>query len=197
MLSEIKPKLTPLINKLSGPFTILPPNLISIVGIIFPVLFLWFMTQQQYIWALIMLAGTAFDLLDGAVARLTNKVSAFGGLLDSTLDRLADALLIIGFYYAGLVSLELVLVVLVESYLISYIRSRAELAAKGNLVLNVGIVERPERLLLLGLALISAFAPLAGITVLNCTLTQTLFIVLAILSFVTVLQRLYISYKKL
>jgi phosphatidylglycerophosphate synthase len=182
---------------IAKPFSFINPNLLSLMGMIFPILFLYFMTQSNYVVALFMLIGTAFDTLDGAVARMTNRITRFGALLDSTLDRLADALVIIGFHYAGLVSLEIVLVVFIESFLISYIRSRAELADKGNLSLAVGIIERPERIVIMGLALLAGiFMPTTQI-IFSCTLTQTIFIIFAILSFVTILQRVYVSYKKL
>jgi phosphatidylglycerophosphate synthase len=197
MISDIKPKLNPLISIIAKPFSFIHPNILSLVGMIFPILFLYFMTQHKYVIALCMLIGTAFDTLDGAVARMTNRITRFGALLDSTLDRLADALVIIGFHYAGLVPLEVVLIVFIESFLISYIRSRAELADKGNLSLAVGIIERPERILIIGLAVLAAiFMPTTQI-IFSCTLTQTIFIILAILSLVTILQRIYVSYKKL
>lgn len=195
MLSEIKPKFTPLINAVAKPFSKVHPNILSIIGMIFPILFFVLMANKQYGWALLSMLGTLFDLLDGAVARMSNRITKFGALLDSTLDRIADGLMIVAFFYAGLVNIELVLIVLVESYLISYIRSRAELAAKGEFVLNVGIIERPERLLILAFALFSAL-PITT-TILGCTLTTTIYIALAILSAVTVLQRLYLAAIKL
>ena len=197
MLSEIKPKLAPVINFVAKPFSKINPNILSIVGMIFPILFLIFMIQKNYIVALIMLFGTIFDTLDGAVARMTNKITKFGGLLDSSLDRLADALCIIGFFYAGIISIELVLIVLVESYMISYIRSRAELAAKGEMILNVGIIERPERVLAFILAIICSFYPIARIQLGGFSLSIWIFIILAILSFITIIQRIYISSKRL
>lgn len=197
MLSEVKPKLSPLINFVAKPFSKINPNILSIVGLIFPVLFFVFMAEKNLGLALVMLFGTVFDTIDGAVARLTNRITKFGGLLDSTLDRLADALCIIAFYYAGIISIELALIVLVESYLISYIRSRAELAAKGEMVLNVGIIERPERVIAFILALICAFDPISKVVLGGFDISIWIFIVLTILSFITILQRILIAQKRL
>lgn len=197
MLSEIKPKLSPLINAIAKPFSKINPNILSLIGMIFPILFLIFMIQKNYLWALVMLFGSLFDLLDGAVARISNRVTKFGGLLDSTLDRLSDALYITGFYYSGIISLELALVVLVESYLISYIRSRAELAAKGEFVLNVGVIERPERIVAFFLSLICAFDPISKVLLGGLTISVWIFILLAGLSFITIIQRFYIAAKRL
>jgi len=149
------------------------------------------MIRQEFGWAFAMAIGTSFDTLDGAVAKLSNRVTKLGALLDSTLDRLSDALMVIGFYYGGLLGLELALIVLVESYLISYIRSRAELAAKGDFVLNVGIIERPERIIILMLALILKLLNLPQISITG------VFIILALLSFITILQRMVIAGKRL
>ena len=197
MLSELKPRLSPIINTVAKPFLKINPNVLSIVGLIFPVLFLIFMIQKNYVIALLMLFGTIFDTLDGAVARMTNRITKFGGLLDSTLDRLADALCIVGFYFAGVVSIELVLIVLIESYLISYIRSRAELAAKGELVLNVGIIERPERVIALVFALIFLFDPLSKIVFGGFNISTWIFVILAILSAVTIIQRMVVAKARL
>jgi len=197
MISDIKPKLSPVINLIAKPFLKINPNIITITGLIFPVLFLFFMSQKNYILSLIMLIGTAFDTIDGAVARLTNKVTKFGGLLDSTLDRVADALIIIGFSASGLVSINLVIVTLVTSYLISYIRSRAELASNGAFVLNIGVIERPERIALLGLALIFAFQPFDKYMIWGTSMSGIVFYLLVGLSIITIIQRLIVAKKRL
>src|SRR5207249_906173 len=95
-----------------------------------------------------------FDVLDGTVARRTNKSSTFGAFLDSTLDRMADGALLGGLavFYAlndqhRYVPMVIVcLAGLIGSFLTSYIRARAE--ALG-LDAKVGILQRPERVVLL------------------------------------------------
>ena len=77
---------------------------------------------------MVLLAGF-FDILDGALARLTNQVTRFGAVLDSTLDRLSEAVLLVAILVSFEKTLLLVLLVffaLVGSLLVSYIRARAE-----------------------------------------------------------------------
>ena len=130
----------------------------------------------------VLLAGF-FDTLDGALARHINKETRFGAILDSTLDRLSEAVLLIGLLvlYAleqSFPQLVLVGVALVSSQLVSYIRARAE--ALG-LECTVGLFTRPERVVVLAFGLLlSQFA-------------YALIIALAIIaafSFITVVQRL-------
>ena len=102
------------------------------------------------------LAAGFFDMLDGALARYTNKVTRFGAVLDSTLDRLSEAVLLLGILvlYAREQSVALILLVgaaLIGSLLVSYIRERAE--ALG-LECQVGFFTRPERVVVLALGLL-------------------------------------------
>lgn len=183
MLSKYKQDLNRVILILAKPFMRVHPDILSVIGTLFPILFLYFMIQQKYLAALVSFLSVFYDTVDGAVARATGKVTKFGGLLDSTLDRISDSIYIISFYYAGIISIELTLMLLLSSYLISYIRSRAELAGKGSFVLNVGLIERPERMIFLVSALIAElFAP---------GLAKYILIMMLILSVVTVLQRMF------
>jgi len=103
----------------------------------------------------VLIAGF-FDILDGALARHTNRATHFGALLDSTLDRLAEAVLLLGILvlYAREQSVAEILLVglaLVGSLLVSYIRARAEaLGVK----CEVGLFTRAERVIVLALGLL-------------------------------------------
>lgn len=108
------------------------------------------------------------DTLDGAVAKAMGRASKFGALLDSTLDRLGDALVFLPIGWLYLTSdgradehwvAALALVALTASFLVSYVKARAEGLGYE---CNVGLIERAERLIIviLGLAL-SSFLPLA------------------------------------
>ena len=104
----------------------------------------------------VVLVAGFFDLLDGALARHTNRVTRFGALLDSTLDRLSEAVLLLGILvlYAGgqsVTPILLVCVALVGSLLVSYIRARAE--ALG-LECQVGFFTRAGRVVVLALGLL-------------------------------------------
>jgi CDP-diacylglycerol---glycerol-3-phosphate 3-phosphatidyltransferase len=108
--------------------------------------------------AIVLLALTGFqDLLDGAVAKASNRSSQRGSFFDSVVDRVSDAALMGGVAYVLVAQHrgELVLLpfgILTASFMISYQRSKAEslgLSAKG------GLMERAERMVLLGVALLS------------------------------------------
>ncbi len=105
---------------------------------------------------LVVLIASFFDMLDGALARLTNRVTHFGAVLDSTLDRLSEAVLLIGILiiYAGeqsITGISLASVSLIGSLLVSYIRARVE--ALG-LECQVGLFTRTERVIVLVLGLV-------------------------------------------
>ncbi len=142
----------------------------------------------------VMLLSGVFDMLDGALARYTNRVSRFGGVLDSTLDRLSEAVIIIGlmaFYLynnttgvAGGWIIILLGITLTASFLVSYIRSRAEGAG---LNCQVGIFTRVERVIILALGLLLSAVPYALIVVL---------FIIAVMSVITVIQRLWFVYRQ-
>ena len=114
--------------------------------------------------ALLTLLGGLFDMIDGAVARASQRVTRFGALYDSTLDRYAEILTLMGIGYfffnsngrgleSGLFVSMVVLAALSGSLMVSYVRARAEAL---NFECKVGIVQRPERVVLIGVgALIS------------------------------------------
>ncbi|HSR13053.1 MAG TPA: CDP-alcohol phosphatidyltransferase family protein [Thermodesulfobacteriota bacterium] len=135
--------------------------------------------------SLIVLAGF-FDILDGAVARNCRQASPFGSFLDSVLDRYSDLTLLIGlliFYsrqgevlYQVLAGLSLM-----GTALVPYTRSRAEVLIPK---CNVGLLERPERVLLifLGTAIVSIMPIIIWI--------------LAVLTNVTVIQRILYTWRQ-
>lgn len=96
------------------------------------------------------------DTFDGALARVTGKVSSFGAFLDSTLDRYSEAAVFLGLliWYGRINDLQatlLIYAVVVGSLMVSYTRARAEGLG---LRCEVGLLARPERIALLGLGLI-------------------------------------------
>lgn len=174
----------------------LNPNFITIIGIIPPILFLIFMNSHMWGWAIAMLILTPLDMIDGIVARANNSVTAFGGFLDSTMDRIGDFLIITGLYSGGLISLPLAALLLLVTFLISYARSRAELASHSNQIFNQGIIERPERILYILLVVI-IFSLWPNVSVGGYQLTTVLIIILILLSIITITQRVYAAYKNL
>ena len=129
---------------------------------------------------LVVLAASALDLLDGALARATGRASAFGAIFDSVLDRLSEAAVLGGlvFYFAQRDQREevaLCFAALTGSILVSYVRAKAQ--AEG-LDLRDGLFTRAERVLLLGGGLIISQVRIA-------------LWLLAIMANATALQRLY------
>ncbi len=146
-------------------------------------------TEHLLVAGLVVLIAGSFDILDGALARHTNQATRFGAVLDSTLDRLSEAVLLIGILvlYAreqSITGILLVGVALPSSLLVSYIRARAE--ALG-LECQVGLFTRAERVIVLVLGLL-----------LN-QIDNALIIALAIIvvfSFITVGQRLLYVWRQ-
>lgn len=133
----------------------------------------------------VLLAGF-FDILDGALARRTGRVTPFGGVLDSTLDRLSDAVLLLAILFSFDWTTWLVLLVFlafVSSLLVSYIRARA---LNAGLEPGRGIFTRSERVVVLALGLLLSH------------LTNVLVIALAVIvafSFFTAGQRLFYAWQ--
>jgi len=148
------------------------PNAISIIGFIvstiaavgfaFPNIFLynyspissWFYWWWAGIPVILFFLGGYIDIIDGAVARKTGKSSKFGAFLDSTLDRLSDAIIILGLMFGKLIfpwnenwNYIIGFTSLIIMLLISYTRSRAEL--EGVIMAGIGLMERGERYFIL------------------------------------------------
>lgn len=127
---------------------------------------------------LLALAGL-FDFFDGSLARLANCVSAFGAFLDSVVDRYSDLVVLLGvvLYYhraADTTGVFLTIVALVGTIMTSYTKARAQSIG---LACEIGLIERPERLIVL----------IAGATF---NLLTPAMIVLAVLTNLTALQRI-------
>jgi len=112
---------------------------------------------------LVLVAGW-FDLVDGAVARVTGRTSKKGAFLDSTLDRAAEVALFAGILVGGYSTPLLVLLGLSASLLVSYTRAKGD--ALGVPLSGVGIGERSERLLVLAVLSILGLAGWGVIVVL-------------------------------
>lgn len=105
----------------------------------------------------LLLIASAFDMVDGAIARSTGTTSAFGGFLDSTVDRYSEIVVYIGLLvWLNTTSDDhlgslLVVISATGALMISYARARAEAIG---LKASVGLVARPERVILLAICLI-------------------------------------------
>lgn len=152
--SALKPAVTRLINPVAR-FALrigLTPNIVTTGGTLATVVSaLYFYPRERFfLGTLIISIFILSDLFDGAMARISQAgPSKWGAFLDSTLDRIADAALLIGVAIAlinqGDALVYLVLLTLVTGALIPYIRAKAEAL---NIDCSVGIAERTERLII-------------------------------------------------
>jgi CDP-diacylglycerol--glycerol-3-phosphate 3-phosphatidyltransferase len=160
------------------------PNTVTILGFLLQAgIGVVFGLGRLRLGGILLLAIAPVDALDGALARAVGRKSRFGAFLDSTLDRLSDAALILGltahFIREGDHTLvALLLIALVASLLVSYVRARAE--ALG-FTCKAGVITRLERVLIIG-----AFSALGQPLVMAWAL--------AVLSVLTVGQRIAAIY---
>jgi CDP-diacylglycerol--glycerol-3-phosphate 3-phosphatidyltransferase len=158
------------------------PNAVTILGFVFNVVTAAVLaTDHLSAGAVLLLLSGSFDMLDGALARVTSQQSAFGAFLDSLLDRYSEAAILLALVFVFTVkgntpAVLLVYAVAVGSILISYARARAEGLG---VECKVGIAPRPERVIILGLGLLF-----------NGTTTIAALLVLAVLTHATAIQRL-------
>jgi CDP-diacylglycerol--glycerol-3-phosphate 3-phosphatidyltransferase len=149
-------------------------------------------TGHLFVAGFVVLAAGFFDMLDGALARRTNRVTSSGAVLDSILDRVSEAVLLLGiliFYLffsdsRSTLGILLVCLALIGSPLTSYIRARAEAIG---IECKIGLFTRPERVIVLAVGLLAS------------PINNALIIALAIivtLSFVTAGQRLFYVLKQ-
>jgi CDP-diacylglycerol---glycerol-3-phosphate 3-phosphatidyltransferase len=137
----------------------------------------------------VVLVAGLFDMLDGALARLTGRVSRFGAILDSTLDRLSEGALLLAllvvFTRGQHVTASLVVgVTLLGSLMVSYIRARIE---GMGIECKAGVFTRPERVVILALGLM--------LNQYENALLATLAII-AFFSWVTVVERLVYAWRQ-
>lgn len=170
----------------------LTPNLVTIIGLLIAVAAAYLIGVGQW-WAggLVALFAGIFDMFDGALARNTGRASDFGALLDSTIDRVSEAVVLLGVLAYYLTSdndwgAMLVYGALVGSIMVSYMRARSEGLG---IECKVGMMQRPERVALTGFGLIVAhWIPVVMLIVLG---------VIAALTTVTAIHRLFHTWRML
>jgi CDP-diacylglycerol--glycerol-3-phosphate 3-phosphatidyltransferase len=136
------------------------PNAATAIGLLIALVAAYFVSQGDFfLGGILVLIGAIFDLLDGGIARATNKVSKRGAITDSVFDRVSEIALLVGLgmYFtsgtdADQTAVLLAFVAVCGSLMVSYVRARAEgLGVKG----TAGFLTRPERIAItvVGLAL--------------------------------------------
>jgi CDP-diacylglycerol---glycerol-3-phosphate 3-phosphatidyltransferase len=140
---------------------------------------------------LLVLFSGAFDMLDGGLARARGGGTKFGAFFDSTLDRFSEGIIYLGLLYWFTVaqrpkSAVLIYLVILGSLLTSYSRARAEGLG---LECKVGLLARPERVILLGLALLIDGGNIGSLP--NDEILVVVLAGMAILTFFTLAQRIW------
>jgi archaetidylinositol phosphate synthase len=135
--------------------------------------------------SIFLLISGFFDLIDGSIARATNKSTAKGSFIDSTYDKLAEIIVFIGISVGGLANPVICLIAISMSMMVSYSRAKAE--SLGIDLKGIGLGERAERLLVI--------AVMGLIPIPNSIEIGT--IIVSILSSFTFIQRLHYTLKKL
>jgi CDP-diacylglycerol--glycerol-3-phosphate 3-phosphatidyltransferase len=151
------------------------PNVLTFLGLVINIVAAYLFAAGSFRWAGVVVIGAGlFDMVDGRVARETNRVTRFGGFFDSVLDRYSDLALLMGLlvYYASInrfFYVVLTAIVMTGSVMVSYTRARAENTIPK---CKVGFLERPERVVLLILgALFDRMAPVLWVIAVLANLT--------------------------
>ena len=163
------------------------PNHVTVAGLLVNVAAAWLIMQEAFFFAgVIYLLGGGVDLLDGMLARASDKVSAAGAYLDSMLDRISEGVVLAAISYvfaregqAG--DASLVLLALLGSLMVSYTRARAE--ALG-IDCKMGVATRAERVVLVAFGLVTGW------------LAPVIY-VLVVLTGITVIQRIHATLRGL
>lgn len=134
------------------------PNMATLIGLVLNIIVAVILGFGHPIIAgVLLLFASAFDMVDGSIARATNTISKFGGFFDSTIDRYSEIVVYVGLLvWLNTTSNDhlgsfLVLVAATGALMISYARARAEALGYNA---SVGFLARPERVILLALCLI-------------------------------------------
>jgi CDP-diacylglycerol---glycerol-3-phosphate 3-phosphatidyltransferase len=175
------------------------PNILTVVGVAINVGSGLLFGFGMFFWAgVVLIVANLFDMLDGQVARLSGRVTSFGGFLDSSLDRLSDLVVFVGlmvFYarnteYHSTLNVFLAGAGMMGSVMVSYASARAEsLIPK----CDVGFLRRPERVVLL---IIGALSTRPGSQNFFANRMPAVLWVLAIGSYWTFAHRMYHTWRE-
>ena len=188
MLNNLRNSLQPHLEKLGNSFasTGISPTGWSVIGLVFAFasafFYGWNMEFSLIIGGIVLLVAGFFDIVDGQVARVTNKITNTGGFLDSVFDKIAEVAIFFGILVGGFAEPYLIFLAISLSLLVSYTRSRAE--SLGVKLQGIGIGERAERLLVIAIVGIIGFMEYAVIIVI-------------IIAGITFVQRIIITVKAL
>ncbi len=163
------------------------PNMLTIAQLLGGIAAAVLIAEGELVWGgVAVLAAATLDAFDGTLARTTGRVTRFGGVLDSTIDRLFEAVVLGGllWYYLELGLRDesmLVFVAAIGSLSVSYVRARAEVE---RIKLYDGLFTRAVRIIVLA----------AGLIVGEVVIVLW---ILAVMTALTTLQRLFVTYQRL
>lgn len=168
----------------------LTPNAISLTGLVLNVVAAVLVWERLFfLGGISFIVGSIMDTLDGRYSRMSGKGTPFGAFLDSTLDRIEEGIVLTA--VAAVFAAEgrsgaaaAVVVAVLASLMVSYTRARAE--ALG-VECKVGLATRPVRVVILSIGLVFA----RGASIAHFSLLADAVYVLAALSVITVLQRIW------
>ena len=202
--AKLKPHLEIILSVVANKMVALgiTANMVTLFGFFVNLIATFYVaTGRLVVGGILILFGGGFDMIDGAVARAQTNLRASGALLDSVVDRYSEGFLFLGaliYFYTleSLIGIILAFGAWFGSILVSYVRARAEGL---QVTCKVGLMQRPERIVLLG-----AGALLQGLLWYRFPVIQTnaliLLCVLGILTLtthITALHRLIFSYQAL
>ena len=187
MLENLRPYLTRVLNPLAKHLNI-NPNIVTLISPFIAVVAAWGFTNHLLILGTLAILLSGFlDVVDGAIARYHNRTSKFGAFLDSTMDRFADAIIYIGIIFGGYCDWFVGALAIHSAITVSYVRARSE---SQGVECKVGIAERAVRMIILMIGAIIGY------------LTSPIYftyiiIILVVLSYITVGQRVYHVWRQL
>ncbi|MDX6496821.1 MAG: CDP-diacylglycerol---glycerol-3-phosphate 3-phosphatidyltransferase [Blastocatellia bacterium] len=175
------------------------PNILTFIGVAINVGSGMLFGFGRFFWAgIILIVANLFDMLDGQVARLSGRVTSFGGFLDSSLDRLSDMVVFVGLmvFYARDTEFHSTLNVflagagMMGSVMVSYASARAESMIEK---CDVGFLRRPERVVLF---IIGALSTVPGSNNFFANRMPAVLWVLAVGSYWTFAHRMYHTWRE-
>lgn len=202
--AKLKPHLEAFLSILANKMVAIgiTANMVTLFGLVINLIAtFYFATGRLITGGILVLFGGSFDMIDGAVARAQRDLRASGALLDSVIDRYSEGFLFLGaliYFYSldSLLGIILAFGAWFGSILVSYVRARAEGL---QVTCKVGLMQRPERIILLG-----AGTLLQGVLWYKFSIVQSTGVVLlctlgilTLTSHITAIHRLIFSYQEL
>lgn len=166
----------------------LTPNQLTILSLIPAVISGYFyFTNHELLGALFLLFTLAFDVFDGSVARALDKKTDFGEVLDPSIDRLCEIIILFGIMLSELAESWAAYFCFTGMVMASYIRAKIE--TKGIPAASIGLMERMQKMTLLLLGSVFVFVYAHSLTI--------ALVIIGGLSYVTSVQRLLYARRNL